>query len=664
MNPLSVFTAALAVFFLGSLATLLLQRFHGLVGWIGKVTSITGGTMFVWAGARVLSGNLGMVSDPSAGLLPLASWHLHLDALSGFFLIPLGLLGAVGGLYAIGYFHGQLDPRRLCGHLAWYHLLVGSLGLVFGAGHAVLFLIAWELMTLAAFLLILREDEVGHHRHAAWVFLVASQFGTSFLFLFFIHHGMQAGSFLLPFWPRFAGIIHQWWVYPAVLIGFGLKMGLLPFHGWLPRAHPEAPSHVSALMSGLMTKAGLYGILRSMQWLGLFPETWGWVLVGLGLVGALYGVLQAAMQAELKRALAFSTVENLSLIAFALGWTIVARRNALDFAAILAMTGLLLHVWHHALVKGLLFLGAGAVIHASGTPDLNLMGGLGHRHPLLGRVMVLGGAAAAGLPPLSGFYGEFLWYWALWLGVTAAGTKLVGPSVAAISLLCLIGGLAALAFVRLSALPFFGEPRMLAHHHKSHADTYMRWAVGILVVIEGLMVVSVPFLVPRCGDVLGSITGLSAFQITEGLARIREALLAVLGFGAGTLLIGFLLWSWVRLVQRGRPRTIGPTWDCGYAAPDSRMQYTVSSFSQPLLEVFSPILHPIRHLPRLDRFFPTLASFRLALPDALDHGLIGPVVRGLTTVLGRLRIIQEGHIQLYILYIALTLVLLLTVNLW
>lgn len=545
----------------------------------------------------------------------------------------------------------------------FFNLLVASMVMVVLAYNAVLFLVAWELMSLASFFLVTFEDEKESVCEAGWTYLVATHLGTAFLLVLFLVLGRQAGS--LDF-DRFLAVSGSTSPIAGVafflaLIGFGTKAGFMPFHVWLPEAHPAAPSHVSALMSGVMIKTGIYGLLRTLTFLGHPESWWGWVLIGIGLASGLGGVLFALAQHDLKRLLAYHSVENIGIIALGLGIGVLGLALNQTALAVLGLAGGLLHVLNHALFKGLLFLGAGAVIHATGTRNIDHLGGLIHRMPLTATIFLTGSVAICGLPPLNGFLSEFLIYVGAFAGIGLPGiTVWVTVTIAG---LAMIGGLAAACFTKAFGIVFLGEPRNDQARHGHEVGVAMRAPMTVLA----LGCVAVGFLAPQAvaamKPVIRSLTGLGESDVAGSLFLAIEPLRWVVpASGIFVLMVGMLVCLRYRLLA-GRKVSLSGTWDCGYVRPTGRMQYTASSFAQPLTNMFGFLLRTRRRLEAPDGFFPEHAALHTEADDFFQQNLFRPAFRCIERLLLRLHWLQQGRVQFYILYVAVTLLVLLVWNL-
>jgi len=650
----------LGLLVLGAVAALAAARSPRLATLLG-----VGGTVAGCACALVPV--VGVLLGQPAGALrlewsvPFGAFVLGLDGLSALFLLPILTLSALAALYGgeyLGAFRGRAVPAR-----AWpfFALLVAGMTLVVLARNGVLFLLAWEVMSLAAYFLVVLEDEDRAVREAGWTYLVATHLGTAFLLVMFVVLGSQAGS--LDFArlgatgalaTPLAGV-----VFVLAMIGFGTKAGFMPLHVWLPEAHPAAPSHVSAVMSGVMIKMGIYGLLRTLTFLGPPPAWWGFTLVAVGLTSGVLGVLFALAQHDLKRLLAYHSVENIGIIALGIGVGLLGVHFGSAPLAVLGFAGALLHVVNHALFKGLLFLGAGAVLHATGTREMDQLGGLLKRMPWTGTLFLVGAAAICGLPPLNGFASEFLVFLGAYRGVLHPASGVAGPALAVLAGLALIGGLAAACFAKVFGVVFLGEPRS-AHVAPAH-DPGLAMRLPMAALAAGCVLIGLApaLLVGRMGGALESLARLSRAALESPLA-LAVAPLAWITAGAVVLLAlagALALWRLQRLVRR--PPGEEHTWDCGYELPTARMQYTASSFARPLTLLFGGLLRTRTTRVAPVGPFPRQAALATETPDVFGDALFRPAFRVAAGALARLRWLQHGRVQLYVLYILLTLVVLL-----
>lgn len=629
------------------------------------------------AGGAVLGCLLGIV--PAARILftgraeqvhyawnvPYGSLFFKIDSLSAFFLIPILLLCALSAIYGSRYMTAYSGRKRLGPFWFFFNILVASMALVITAANGVLFLVLWEVMSLSSYFLVTFEHEKESVRRAGWIYLVATHIGTAFLLVLFLMLAQHAGAGSLDFEtligaaPAVAPVAGLAFIF--AIIGFGTKAGFMPFHVWLPEAHPAAPSHVSAVMSGVMIKTGIYGILRVLTFLGPPAPWWGWLLIGIGLSSGILGVLFALAQHDLKRLLAYHSVENIGIIALGLGSGVLGLAMKVPALAVLGFAGGLLHIVNHAMFKGLLFLGAGSVFHATGTLEIDRLGGLIKRMPWTAATFLIGAVAICGLPPLNGFISEFLIY----LGAFGAtGEPALGAAGGVVIVgLALIGGLAAACFTKAFGIVFLGEPRSEQAARGHEAGWAMRapmLALSAACVLIGLFARQV---VGALGRAVGAVTGYSAAEIQTRLSFAFGPLSGIVFIASiFILLVALIAWGRQRLLS-GRTVEESGTWDCGYARPAASMQYTASSFAQPLTKMFETFLRPTVHWEEPDGLFPSYAGLRTHTEDFFRQNLYRPVFEGVSRLAMKLRWLQKGHVQLYIFYIALTLLVLLVWNL-
>lgn len=592
--------------------------------------------------------------------LPGGRMLLAADPLSALFLVPVFLVPALGAVYGLGYWP-EADHLRDGRKLRFFMgLLAASMAVVLVARSGVAFLVSWEVMALAAFFAATTEDRQPAVREAGWIYLVATHAGTLGLF------GMTAllcatiGSFA---WEAPAsglaatGSAHV--VFLLAILGFGAKAGLFPFHFWLPGAHAGAPSHVSAVMSGVMLKVGLYGLLRVVSLYGVPPAWWGGLLLVLGATSALYGAALAAGQGDVKRLLAYSSIENVGIVATGIGVALLGRSAARPEWVALGLGGALLHVLFHSLFKPLLFLGAGAVLHATGTREMDLMGGLLKKMPKTGAAFAIGCGAVAALPPLNGFFSEFVVYFGLLRAFSGSGELLLAGFAAPV--LALAGGVALAAFVKLFGVVFLGSPRSEKAAHAHEPGPAMR--VPILLLAAACLVAGLfsPLLVPA----VDAATAAWARRSPGGAMPLSSAvpLASVAIWGAAFLGILALVTAVAAFLLHRRPISRGPTWDCGYARPTARMQYTGSSFGEWIALRLTPRVAaaPLGERPP-EGIFPRGARVSASAParDPVLLRLLEPLATRWARRFHDLHSLQEGRLTIYLVYVLGTLVALLS----
>lgn len=570
--------------------------------------------------------------------------HLRLDAVSGWFLIVLGVVAGAGGAYAHGYWPDRRYPESAPRGRMWWSALALSMGWVLVASNGLHFLLGWELFTVSAFFLITLERSRAEVRRAGWLFLAASHAGTVCLFAFFATLAAKTGSWDLgPGTVDDARLAPLFWL---VLAGFGVKTGLFPLHVWLPSAHANAPSHVSAILSGVSLKMGVYGIVRFSGWVPV-PAAAGWVVLGLGATGALLGIAFALAQTDLKRLLAYSSVENVGIVMTGVGGALLGAAQGDPAGAAwgrLALAGALLHVWNHAAFKSLLFFGAGSVLHATGTREMSRLGGLWRTMPWTAGLFALGAVAVAGLPPLNGFASEWLLYLGLFDATLARGATAWATMLAAI-VLATAGALALATFVKASAVVFLGAPRTTIATRAHDCGVAMRVPmIGLAAICATLGMA--PAL---AGGALARVIGVwrPAWAAVGGDAPlIALGGVAALVAAAGAA-VAFWLW---RKARNGAARR-APTWDCGYAAPSSRMQYTAGSFGGLGAGWFGWALQPERTLRRPRGVLPVAALHLERVPEAVLERAIAPLGALVLRISFAARRLQHGRLQAYVVYL-------------
>lgn len=635
---------------------LLLSR-HSMVGqWIAVLLIAIGdclglsGVSVYWIGgdSRPIS-----FSWP----LPVAEFSVAVDGLSAIFLIPIFLISLLGSVYGLGYWrqpeHAE-NGRKL---RLFYGTLTAGMALVVIARNSILFLFGWEIMALSAFFLVTTEDHLNEVRETGWIYLVATHVSTLCLFALFALLHAATGSFaIIPFASDNLTSTAATTVFILALIAFGIKAGVMPLHFWLPSAHAITPSHVSAIMSAVIIKMGIYGLLRITSLLPNPPVEWGAIVLGLGAVSGVLGVAYAIGQHDLKRLLAYHSVENIGIIVMGLGLALIGRSwNRADWI-VLGLSGCLLHVWNHALFKALLFFGAGSVVHSSGTREIDHLGGLAKTMPWTALYFLIGAVAICGLPPLNGFVSELLIYLGL-LGTLNEGDGLSFAGTFAAPALALIGALAVACFVKVYGAVFLGAARS-KHVQLAHESPWtMLGPMAVLVACCFLIGLAPILIAPMIGKAV------SAWTAGIGDAEIRLVALAPLGWITiiGAMLIGGLLVGIFALKARLRHGVVaeGATWGCAYAAPTARMQYTSSSFSQMLVTLFAWALRPRVRRPTQLAMFPVKKEFHSDVPDAVLEEAVLPAFRIGAWLVTSLRVFQQGSIQAYLLYLFVALIALL-----
>lgn len=557
-------------------------------------------------------------------------YNIRLPMQKVLFILPTACVGLAAALHATAYLHGEARRHQPRFWTFFALTLAAMLGVVLSPDKLT-FLLAWEAMGLASAGLVAFENEDRDARKATWIYLLACHAGACAL--------MLAGVLLNR--PDAA-----WGAFLCAVVGFGLKIGFPPFHVWLPEAHPAAPAPASAVMSGAMIPLGFHGLWRFVldpqAGFALTPGM-GWTVLLLGAAGALGGILFALPQTNLKKLLAFSSVENMGVIALGLGLALLAQDAPGDVAA-LAGAGAFVHVLNHAFLKGGLFLGAGSVLRQTGTLNQDQLGGLMKRLPFTGTLFTLNALGLAGLPPLNGFLGEFLIYAAAFRAVKSGAPALVGAGFLVLAALALTGGLAAAAYCKAIGATFLGEPRSEAAAQAVETPRRMWIAQLALFLLSFAMI-------PGTVHV--------AHVLTDGASTPLLVPCAALG-GAVLVLAGALLLA-RRLCPRGTVKPSCPTWDCGYHAPTARMAYTATAFTQPLQDLFRTVLRARTHvIPFKGSQYD--ASDAALVTETDDRALAGfwrPLFTFVARVFQRAHLLQNGSLHLYILLVLVALLALL-----
>lgn len=614
--------------------------------------------------AIVAFGAIGL--PPQTAVLPLGlpdlPFHVRLDALSAFFLLVLGAAGAAVCLFSAGYFRSSdgTAPGLVCFQ---YHAFLAAMALVLVADDAYLFMVAWESMALASYFLVTTEHRLPEIRRAGFLYLMIAHIGALGILLSF--GVLQGGSGDYTFGGMRSATLQGAWptiAFFLALFGFGAKAGVLPLHVWLPEAHPAAPSPVSALMSGVMLKTAIYGLLRiAFDLLDAQLWWWGVVALALGLSTALFGVIFAAAQTDMKRLLAYSSIENIGIIVAGIGLAILFKAYGNGLLAAIALTAVLYHALNHAFFKTLLFLATGSVLHATKERSLGKLGGLIHRMPWVAWLALVGTLAIAGLPPLNGFVSEWLLLQAFLFTPSLPQSFLNMLVPVAAAALVLAAALAAYVMVKFYGVVFLGQPREAQLAQARDAGPFERIALAWLAagcVLLGLFPVNV---IAALDPVNRLMLGVGALQPGQGnwllLAPISEdrssyAPLIVLAVILGIVLLTIRI---VRRVYHGRVRT-APAWDCGYPLQTPRMQDTAEGFGQPIRQVFEQFFHTTRQLPSP---FDAAPRYSVQIEDPFWHWIYVPIAKSAEVVARLVGRIQQGRISVYLTYSFVTLLVLL-----
>jgi hydrogenase-4 component B len=651
VNSLEVALLAQGVLALLVIILALVLPERGRALWCGLSVSAIGIAGMI-AGIESLSGLSGRIEIPMA--LPIGSMAFAPQHLGALFMVVVGAVGAVSAIFAIGYAHGPANSRT-----SWIalSLFLTAMQLVPASADVLSFLLVWELMAISSTVLVLTEYR--HRiqvRSAALWYAVMTQFSFVLIVLGFAILAKQSGS--TTFASMSASATHSAstsLAFVALIIGFATKAGIVPLHIWLPRAHPEAPSHVSALMSAAMVKMGVYGaILVATELLPGGPSWWGVLILALGALSALYGILQASVAVDLKRLLAYSTTENVGLMFLALGAALLMRSSGLAQVADYAMVSCLLLVIAHAAFKTVLFLGAGAVLRTTGEGDLDRLGGLGVRIPVTAAAFAIGALGAAALPVTAGFVGEWVLFQALIHGAKPADRLLAVLMPLSVAVVALTAGLALMTFVKAFGIAFLGRPRSAGAQDAKESGNWMQAgmilgaaAVVGLGLIPGRLGVQTATLASR--DSVG-VTSMGGINLTKISALLDP--MALLLLGAAVLLP--VLAKSISAARRSPRRRVDLAWGCGGMRVSPRMQYTATSYAEPLSRIFDDVLKPERDIvmtPSAEsQYLVERVRFRQQVTDIFEVRFYFPIVQGLDRIGIVARRMQNGRIQIYLGY--------------
>lgn len=648
MNPIALGVLLTAV---GGIVQL---AFRGRArGFVVAIFAAAGSSVLIPAAVDIIIGNRTVELVLRLGE-PFGRTFLAADPLSGLFLIIISTGGTLGAVYSTGYMAEEAvsRPGAIASYNLFYSLLTASMLVVVLARGALLFLFAWEIMSFASYFLVTYDHQRRTVRDAGLYYLAAMQLGAALLIAGFAWGSSGAGSGAFSDIAGFASghPAAAQGIFLLLFLGFGLKAGLAPFHSWLPRAHPEAPTGVSALMSGVMTKTGLYGILRYIvTFSGALPREAGFLIFGVGLFSAVFGIINAAAQRDLKRLLAYSTVENVGIAGIAIGLGMIGGSEGNEFVAAAGYLAGLLHVFNHFAFKTLLFHGAGAVYRATGLRDLEKLGGLARMMPVTAAFFLVGALAISGMPLLSGFAGEFALYLGLARGISAPflGTSL--SALLGLAGLAFVGAAAVLGFTRAYGIAFLGTSRGADATEDAGRHAAFALPMGFCLLLVLFVGLASPLVLPLFYPVVQ--------QLVPGLRVDGAAWSAIthayreMSIGAGSFALAALFLLFLRsMLLRRRKIVRVETWACGFQAASSRLQYSAASYSSPFLDLVSWLVPRRTSAVQPPAVFPRRWRFASSAADIIDRGLVSPLLGMLRRFFLLFRWVQSGHTQQYILY--------------
>lgn len=672
LNSSNIFFLSLLLWIAGAVGALVLSKNDRLANWWGNSFAILGSCAGLLFSLSVLI--LGSTFSFNIGTtLPLLSLSFSVDKLSAFFIFVISLIALLASVYALGYVKHYYKQYNIGALGFFYNIFLAGMVMVVSAHNALFFLVVWEIMSLASYFLVIYENKEKENVQAGSLYFIMTHVGTAFIMLAFLLLYRSTGS--LDFGVIKETIGHSSplvanAVFVLALVGFGTKAGIIPFHIWLPNAHPAAPSHVSALMSGVMIKTGIYMFIRMfMDILPDAPLWWGVVILILGAISSLLGVLYALTEYDIKRLLAYSSIENIGIILLGLGSSLVFWSLDMKPLAVLSLVAALFHTLNHAIFKALLFLGAGSVISQTHTRNMEEYGGLIKYMPETALFFLAGSMAISALPPLNGFFSEWMTFQSLFSGIMASNISVRWVFMLAAGSLAFTGGLAAMCFVRAFGITFLARPRSESVRHARESGFALRIGMAVLAVLTIIIGFTAGSITNTVSDV---VSGLSAFNSYEpaffsniytvglrsGFASISMPL--ILASLIVTIILTFFA---VYLVSRNRKTTIGRTWDCGTTL-GPRMEITGTGFSHSIVTIFRGALKPtkqtsIEYRDEDMRYFQKSSTVELGIQDIYNRYFYQPVHMLILRASEYVKRIQSGNINMYILYILAILIALL-----
>jgi hydrogenase-4 component B len=665
---LSLLMTTLSSFGAGAVGSLMAARSPRVARFVGHGFALVGAISALALGVVGLGGGTLSLSIPQ--LLPVGGVAVGMDRLSAFFVLVIAVAAIPSSLYALSYTREYEHKHSLAGMGLAFNAFLAAMILVVLARNVLTFLILWEAMSLASYFLVMTESDHRETVHAGWVYLVMTHAGFACLLIGFLLMSRATGSMGFADWRALSGTLSpalRHTIFVLLGLGFTSKAGVIPFHIWLPQAHPAAPSHVSALMSGVMIKLGIYGLVRvGFDWLVPGSAWWGGTVLVMAAISAVLGVLYALVEHDLKRLLAYHSVENIGIILFGIGAGMLFQAYRLPVLAALALIAGLYHTLNHATFKSLLFLGAGAVVRATRTRNMEEMGGLIKRMPQTAVFFLVGSVAIAALPPFNGFMSEWLTFQSLLLSfqISAPAINLVfALSVAA---LALTSGLAAACFIKAFGITFLALPRSEHAKQAREAGFGMRAAMGMLA-IACLALGVAPFVVLSfLNKVTSELIGAQAdvrFNWSSIAANNAFATVSPLWIAVALVALLAAIPVGLRISGANARQRYFETWGCGRALQTARFEYTATAFANPFKRVFGLLYRPVKELdiefhPE-SRFFMKTIAYRNEVHSIFEDALYRPLTRFAQWLSNRARVMQSGNVHVYLLYILIALVTLL-----
>lgn len=666
------FFIALILWAVGALGALAFWKNCQWANWWGNFFAILGSAFGLLTSSQSLIFN-SVFSFKAASPVPLLSFAFSVDKLSAFFIFIISLISILASIYALGYTKHYYNKYNLGALGFFYNIFLAGMVMVVSASNSLFFLLVWELMSLSSYYLVIFENKKQENLDAGALYFIMTHLGTVFITLAFLLLYRFTGSLdfgmikeqIVTVSPLMRNAI-----FFLALVGFGTKAGIIPFHIWLPKAHPAAPSHVSALMSGVMIKTGIYMLIRIFfDIMPTAPLWWGMVILVIGAISSLLGVLHALTEHDIKRLLAYHSIENIGIILLGIGSSLVFWSMNLMPLAVLGLIAALFHTFNHAIFKALLFLGAGSVISSTHTRNMEKYGGLIKLMPQTAFFFLIGSMAISALPPFNGFFSEWLTFQSLFSGIYTPAITVRWVFILASGALALTGGLAAMCFVKVFGATFLARPRSEEAKRAKESSLALRLGMAVLALLT--LVIGL-----ASGTVAGVISAvvknLSAFSAAQP-AFSSNALAVGLPNGFASVSLPFifaelvlflvLVFSVVAIVSRNRKIKIGQTWDCGTTL-NSRMEITATGFARSIVAIFRGVLKPTKQVGVIyhdgtTRYFPKASKVELGVQDIYYNYFYEPAHLLIIKLSEQVKRTQGGNINVYILYILFALIALL-----
>ncbi len=604
---------------------------------VPAIKALTGNTFDIFIGNNAVFGNI----------------SVHIDSLSSWFMLIINLTCINGAFYGIGYMKAYDQQKaNLAMHWTLFLLFQSSMLWVCMVQNGLVFLIVWELMSISSFLLVIFEHQHKATLHAGINYLVQMHIGVLFLSAAFIWVYFAEGSFEFSAIEKFFTTNPNIWLFFLFFAGFGIKAGFIPLHTWLPQAHPAAPSHISGIMSGVIVKLGIYGILRMVFLLKHDYVLIGEIILTLSVLTGLYGILNAAVHRDFKKMLAYCTIENIGIIGIGIGIGLMGIGSGNPVLAVLGFAGALLHALNHSLFKSLLFFTAGAVYQQTHTRDMEKLGGLIRSMPQTAMFFLIGGIAISGLPPFNGFVSEFLLYNAILIGIKSIGVAYITLIVFSLAGLVLIGGISALTFTKGFGTIFLGNPRIPLQGQAVEVSWGMRLPQYFILIIMLSIGLFPQFYFSVVNEIVLRFIPVAYLGSSPVPRSLLHSVSSIGEFSFMFIVLLFIVYMVRNSFTRKRPAATGLTWGCGYTAPSIRMQYTGKSFSKSLGKLLNFIILEKRKYKEIEagEIFPAKRTHSSHYNDFFAARIFDSIIDRILHFMNYFQFIQNGKIQLYILY--------------